>query len=242
MKRLILLVVSLSVIIPALAQRAHITLKGDDVSGMAYVQGYECDDKCEFVLKDSCRVERGRSTLNFDMREDTFVNLLIITDTRRYLQQVVMGPGDTLELHLGDRIETREDRRRFREQYAKHNNMKDSILRRYNVLNDRLYSERSRSKMYRQLQDSIAAVERFYYDEFPYLILADSELTQSAYIVHSAIAIRSLARATPRELDSLRTTYAERLPHAKCFTAVGEEITERSRRDSQRFQQLLNTK
>ena len=242
MKRVTLLVLSFALIIPTFAQRAHITLKGDDVSGMAYVQGYECDDKCEFVLKDSCRVERGRSTLNFDMREDTFVNLLIITDTRRYLQQVVIGPGDTLELHLGDRIETREDRRRFREQYAKHNNMKDSILRRYNVLNDRLYSERSRSKMYRQLQDSIAAVERFYYDEFPYLILADSELTQSAYIVHSAIAIRSLARATPRELDSLRTTYAERLPHAKCFTAVGEEITERSRRDSQRFQQLLNTK
>ena len=242
MKRVTLLVLSFALIIPTFAQRAHITLKGDDVSGMAYVQGYECDDKCEFVLKDSCRVERGRSTLNFDMREDTFVNLLIITDTRRYLQQVVIGPGDTLELHLGDRIETREDRRRFREQYAKHNNMKDSILRRYNVLNDRLYSERSRSKMYRQLQDSIAAVERFYYDEFPYLILADSELTQSAYIVHSAIAIRSLARATPRELDSLRTTYAERLPHAKCFTAVGEEITERSERDSKRFHQLLNTK
>lgn len=242
MKRVNLLVLSFALIIPTFAQRAHITLKGDDVSGMAYVQGYECDDKCEFVLKDSCRVERGRSTLNFDMREDTFVNLLIITDTRRYLQQVVIGPGDTLELHLGDRIETREDRRRFREQYAKHNNMKDSILRRYNALNDRLYSERSRSKMYRQLQDSIAAVERFYYDEFPYLILADTAMTQSAYIVHSAIAIRSLARATPRELDSLRTTYAERLPHAKCFTAVGEEITERSKRDSQRFQQLLNSK
>ena len=242
MKRVNLLVLSFALIIPTFAQRAHITLKGDDVSGMAYVQGYECDDKCEFVLKDSCRVERGRSTLNFDMREDTFVNLLIITDTRRYLQQVVIGPGDTLELHLGDRIETREDRRRFREQYAKHNNMKDSILRRYNALNDRLYSERSRSKMYRQLQDSIAAVERFYYDEFPYLILADTAMTQSAYIVHSAIAIRSLARATPRELDSLRTAYAERLPHAKCFTAVGEEITERSRRDSQRFQQLLNSK
>ena len=242
MKRVNLLVLSFALIIPTFAQRAHITLKGDDVSGMAYVQGYECDDKCEFVLKDSCRVERGRSTLNFDMREDTFVNLLIITDTRRYLQQVVIGPGDTLELHLGDRIETREDRRRFREQYAKHNNMKDSILRRYNALNDRLYSERSRSKMYRQLQDSIAAVERFYYDEFPYLILADTAMTQSAYIVHSAIAIRSLARATPRELDSLRTAYAERLPHAKCFTAVGEEITERSKRDSQRFQQLLNSK
>ena len=242
MKRLILLVVSLSVIIPALAQRAHIILYCDEGSGMAYVQGFECDDKCEFVLKDSCRVERGRSTLNFDMREDTFVNLLIITDTRRYLQQVVIGPGDTIELHLGDRIETREDRRRFREQYAKHNNMKDSILRRYNALNDRLYSERSRSKMYRQLQDSIAAVERFYYDEFPYLILADSELTRSAYIVHSAIAIRSLARATPRELDSLRTTYAERLPHAKCLTAVGDTITERSERDSKRFHQLLNTK
>ena len=242
MKRVTLLVLSFALIIPTFAQRAHITLKGDDVSGMAYVQGYECDDKCEFVLKDSCRVERGRSTLNFDMREDTFVNLLIITDTRRYLQQVVIGPGDTLELHLGDRIETREDRRRFREQYAKHNNMKDSILRRYNALDNRLYSERVGSKRYKQLQDSIAAVERFYYDEFPYLILADTAMTQSAYIVHSAIAIRSLARATPRELDSLRTTYAERLPHAKCFTAVGEEITERSKRDSQRFQQLLNSK
>ena len=242
MKRVTLLVLSFALIIPTFAQRAHITLKGDDVSGMAYVQGFECDDKCEFVLKDSCRVERGRSTLNFDMREDTFVNLLIITDTRRYLQQVVIGPGDTLELHLGDRIETREDRRRFREQYAKHNNMKDSILRRYNALDNRLYSERVGSKRYKQLQDSIAAVERFYYDEFPYLILADTAMTQSAYIVHSAIAIRSLARATPRELDSLRTTYAERLPHAKCFTAVGEEITERSKRDSQRFQQLLNSK
>ena len=242
MKRLILLVVSLSVIIPALAQRAHIILYCDEGSGMAYVQGFECDDKCEFVLKDSCRVERGRSTLNFDMREDTFVNLLIITDTRRYLQQVVIGPGDTIELHLGDRIETREDRRRFREQYAKHNNMKDSILRRYNALDNRLYSERVGSKRYKQLQDSIAAVERFYYDEFPYLILADTAMTQSAYIVHSAIAIRSLARATPRELDSLRTTYAERLPHAKCLTAVGDKITERSERDSKRFHQLLNTK
>ena len=242
MKRVNLLVLSFALIIPTFAQRAHITLKGDDVSGMAYVQGYECDDKCEFVLKDSCSLEHGRGELHFDMGEDTFVNLLIITDTRRYLQQVVIGPSDTLELHLGDRIETREDRRRFREQYAKHNNMKDRILRRYNALNDRLYSERSRSKMYRQLQDSIAAVERFYYDEFPYLILADTAMTQSAYIVHSAIAIRSLARATPRELDSLRTTYAERLPHAKCFTAVGEEITERSERDSKRFHQLLNTK
>ena len=242
MKRVTLLVLSFSLIIPTFAQRAHITLKGDDVSGMAYVQGYESDKMCEFVFKDSCSLEHGRGELYFDMGEDTFVNLLIITDTRRYLQQVVIGPGDTIELHLGDRIETREDRRRFREQYAKHNNMKDSILRRYNALNDRLYSERSRSKMYRQLQDSIAAVERFYYDEFPYLILADSELTRSAYIVHSAIAIRSLARATPRELDSLRTTYAERLPHAKCLTAVGDKITERSERDSKRFHQLLNTK
>jgi hypothetical protein len=242
MKRVTLLVLSFALIIPTFAQRAHITLKGDDVSGMAYVQGYESDKMCEFVFKDSCSLEHGRGELYFDMGEDTFVNLLIITDTRRYLQQVVIGPGDTLELYIGDRIETREDRRRFREQYAKHNNMKDSILRRYNALNDRLYSERSRSKRYRQLQDSIAAVERFYYNEFPYLILADTAMTQSAYIVHSAIAIRSLARATPRELDSLRTTYAERLPHAKCFTAVGEEITERSKRDSQRFQQLLNSK
>lgn len=242
MKRVTLLVLSFALIIPTFAQRAHITLKGDDVSGMAYVQGYESDKMCEFVFKDSCSLEHGRGELYFDMGEDTFVNLLIITDTRRYLQQVVIGPGDTLELHIGDRIETREDRRRFREQYAKHNNMKDSILRRYNDLNDRLYSERSRSKRYRQLQDSIAAVERFYHNEFPYLILADTAMTQSAYIVHSAIAIRSLARATPRELDSLRTTYAERLPHAKCFTAVGEKITERSKRDSQRFQQLLNSK
>jgi hypothetical protein len=242
MKRLTLLVISLSFTIPALAQRAHITLKGDDVSGMAYVQGYESDKMCEFVFKDSCSLEHGRGELYFDMREDTFVNLLILTDKERHLEQVVIGPGDTLELYIGDRIETREDRRRFREQYAKHNNMKDSILRRYNALNDRLYSERSRSKRYRQLQDSIAAVERFYYNEFPYLILADTAMTQSSYIVHSAIAIRSLARATPRELDSLRTTYAERLPHAKCFTAVGEKFTERSKRDSQRFQQLLNSK
>ena len=242
MKRVTLLVLSFALIIPTFAQRAHITLKGDDVSGMAYVQGFESDKMCEFVFKDSCSLEHGRGELYFDMREDTFVNLLIITDTRRYLQQVVMGPDDTIELHLGEKIEIREDRRRFREQYAKHNNMKDSILRRYNALNDRLYSERSRSKRYRQLQDSIAAVERFYYDELPYLILADTAMTQSAYIVHSAIAIRSLARATPRELDSLRTTYAQRLPHAKCFTAVGEEITERSERDSKRFHQLLNTK
>ena len=242
MKRLILLVVSLSVIIPALAQRAHIILYCDEGSGMAYVQGYECDDKCEFVLKDSCRVERGRSTLNFDMREDTFVNLLIITDTRRYLQQVVIGPDDTIELHLGERIEIREDRRRFREQYAKFDRMKDSIKRRYNALDNRLCSERVGSKRYKQLKDSIAILESFYYNEFPYTIFADSELTQSAYIVHSAIAIRSLARATPRELDSLRTTYAQRLPHAKCLTAVGDKITERSERDSKRFHQLLNTK
>ena len=242
MKRVTLLVLSFALIIPTFAQRAHITLKGDDVSGMAYVQGYESDKMCEFVFKDSCRLEHGRGELYFDMGEDTFVNLLIITDTRRYLQQVVMGPDDTIELHLGEKIEIREDRRRFREQYAKFDRMKDSIKRRYNALNDRLYSERSRSKRYRQLQDSIAAVERFYYNEFPYLILADTAMTRSAYIVHSAIAIRSLARATPRELDSLRTTYAERLPHAKCFTAVGEKFTERSKRDSQRFQQLLNSK
>lgn len=242
MKRVTLLVLSFALIIPTFAQRAHITLKGDDISGMAYVQGYESDKMCEFVFKDSCSLEHDRGELYFDMGEDTFVNLLIITDSRRYLQQVVIGPGDTLELHIGDRIETREDRRRFREQYAKHNNMKDSILRRYNDLNDRLYSERSRSKRYRQLQDSIAAVERFYHNEFPYLILADTVMTQSAYIVHSAIAIRSLARATPRELDSLRTTYAQRLPHAKCLTAVGDKITERSERDSKRFHQLLNTK
>lgn len=242
MKRLILLVISFSVTIPALAQRAHIILDCDEGSGMAYVQGFECNDKCEFVLKDSCRVEHGRNTLNFTMKEDTFVNLLIITNKDRYLEQVVIGPGDTLELYIGDRIETRVDKRRFREQYTKFYNMKDSILQRYNALNDRLYSERCRSRRYRQLQDSIAAVERFYYNEFPYLIFADTALTQSVYIVHSAIAIRSLARATPRELDSLRTTYAERLPHAKCFTAVGEEITERSKRDSQRFQQLLNSK
>lgn len=242
MKRVTLLVLSFALIIPTFAQRAHITLKGDDISGMAYVQGYESDKMCEFVFKDSCSLEHGRGELYFDMGEDTFVNLLIITDTRRYLQQVVMGPDDSIELHLGEKIEIREDRRRFREQYAKHNNMKDSILRRYNDLNDRLYSERSRSKRYRQLQDSIAAVERFYYNEFPYLILADTAMTQSAYIVHSAIAIRSLARATPRELDSLRTTYAQRLPHAKCLTAVGDKITERSERDSKRFHQLLNTK
>ena len=74
MKRLILLVISFSFTISALAQRAHIILYCDEGSGMAYVQGFECDDKCEFVLKDSCRVERGRNTLNFDMREDTFVN------------------------------------------------------------------------------------------------------------------------------------------------------------------------
>ncbi len=242
MNRLILLVISFSFIIPTLAQRAHIILDCDEGSGMAYVQGFECNDKCEFVLKDSCRVEHGRNTLNFAMKEDTFVNLLIITNKDRYLEQVVIGPGDTLELYIGDRIETRVDKRRFREQYTKFYNMKDSILRRYNALNDRLYSERCRSRRYRQLQDSIAAVENFYYNEFPYLIFADTALTQSVYIVHSAIAIRSLARATPRELDSLRTTYAERLPHAKCFTAVGEEITERSKRDSQRFQQLLNSK
>ncbi|MBQ2143084.1 MAG: hypothetical protein II204_08020, partial [Alistipes sp.] len=89
MKRLILLVISLSVTIPALAQRAHIILYCDEGSGMAYVQGFECDDKCEFVLKDSCRVGRGRNTLNFDMREDTFVNLLILMDKNRHLKQVV---------------------------------------------------------------------------------------------------------------------------------------------------------
>lgn len=242
MKRVTLLVLSFALIIPTFAQRAHITLKGDDVSGMAYVQGYECDDKCEFVLKDSCSLEHGRGELHFDMGEDTFVNLLIITDTRRYLQQVVIGPSDTIELSIGDGIEISEDRRRFREQYAMFDRMKDSIKRRYNTLYDRLCSERVGSKRYKQLKDSIAILESYYYNEFPYTIFANSELTQSAYIVHSAIAIRSLARATPRELDSLRTAYAQRLPHAKCLTAVGDKITERSERDSKRFHQLLNTK
>ena len=242
MKRVNLLVLSFALIIPTFAQRAHITLEGDDVSGMTYVQGYESDKMCEFVLKDSCRLEHGRGELHFDMGEDTFVNLLIITDTRRYLQQVVIGPSDTIELSLGDGIEIRADRRRFREQYSMFNRIKDSIKRRYNALYDRLCSERVGSKRYKQLKDSIAILESYYYNEFPYTIFADPELTQSAYIVHSAIAIRSLARATPRELDSLRTEYAQRLPHAKCLTAVGDKITERSERDSKRFHQLLNTK
>ena len=102
-----------------------------------------------------------------------------------------------------------------------------------------LNNERYGSRRYKEIEDSIKLFETYYYNEFPYNILNDPKLSQSVYLVHKAIAIRSVAGATLKELDSLRATFAERLPHAKSFIVRGDKYTERSKRDRNRFEQIL---
>ena len=221
---------------PTLAQQAHITLECDGDMGMAYVQGYEYNDGCEFVFKDSCRVERGRGTLSFTMEDDADVAMMLITDKQKGMHRLTIGPGDSVVLSYTDgHMAIIEDKRQFRKEYARAR----VIVEKYTDLRERLYNARYGSRRYREIEDSIKLIESYYYNEYPYYILGDPELSQSVYLVHKAIAIRSVAGATLRELDSLRTTFAKRLPHAKSFTARGDRDTQRSKRDRSRFEQIL---
>lgn len=220
----------------ASAQRAHIGIKCGNDRGMAYVQGYECDGGCEFVFKDSCRVEQGRGELSFTMDDDTDVTLMLITDEQKTMHRLTIGPGDSVILSYTDsRMTIIEDKRRFRKEYARFN----LISKSYNDMHRRLYNERFGSRRYQEIEDSIKLVEQYYYNDYPYYILNDPELSQSVYLVHSAISIRSVAGASLNELDSLRTTFARRLPHAKSLTVRGDKHTERSKRDMDRFNQIL---
>ena len=80
------------------AQQAVIKVLYDHTA-MVYAQGYEYEDGCEFVIKDSCRVEDGRGTLRLDMQEDVFVNILLLSDNDRFLDEVVVGADDSLTLY-----------------------------------------------------------------------------------------------------------------------------------------------
>lgn len=203
---------------------------------MAYVQGYEYNGGCEFVFKDSCRIECGHGELNFPMDDDTDVTMLLVTDKQRTMHGLTIGPYDSVVLSYTDsHITIVEDKRKFREEYAR----VQAVRGKYHDLQERLNNERYGSRRYKEIEDSIKLFETYYYNEFPYYILNDPEMSQSVYLVHSAIAIRSVAGATLKELDSLRATFAERLPHAKSFIVRGDKYTERSKRDRNRFNQIL---
>ena len=220
----------------ASAQRTSVKIIAEQDNGMAYVQGYEYDGGCEFVFKDSCRVKCGRGELNFTMDNDTDVTLLLVTDNQKTMHRLTIGPGDSVVLSYTDRHMTIvEDIREFREEYARFRD----IGYKCDDLRKRLYNERCGSRRHKEIEDSIKLLETYYYNEFPYYILNDPEMSKSVYLVHSAIAIRSVAGATLKELDSLRATFAKRLPHAKSFTVRGDKHTERSKRDMNRFNQLL---
>ena len=220
----------------ASAQRTSVKIIAEQDNGMAYVQGYEYDGGCEFVFKDSCRVKCGRGELNFTMDNDTDVTLLLVTDNQKTMHRLTIGQGDSVVLSYTDRHMTIvEDKREFREEYARFRD----IGYKCDDLRKRLYNERCGSRRHKEIEDSIKLLETYYYNEFPYYILNDPEMSKSVYLVHSAIAIRSVAGATLKELDSLRATFAKRLPHAKSFTVRGDKHTERSKRDMNRFNQLL---
>ena len=238
MKRVKFLLVILTILscITTNAQQTHIRIICGDEIGMAYVQGYEYDGGCEFVFKDSCRVEYGCGTLSFTMDDDTDVTMLLVTGKQKTMHRLTIGPGDSVVLNYTDRhMIIAEDKRKFREEYAWFRVIGDE----YDDLQKRLKNERYGSHRYNEIEDSIKLIKAYYYNEFPYYILNDPEMSQSVYLVHKAISIRSVVGASLRELDSLRTTFAERLPHAKSFTVRGDNHTERSKRDRNRFEQIL---
>lgn len=233
----IILLIPLSLISTVLyGQDTHIEVRCNNANGMAYCQGYEYNNGCEFVFKDSCRIEHGRGELNFSMDDDTDVTMLLVTDKQKTMHGLTIGPGDSIVLNYTDSNMTIvEDKRKFREEYAR----VQAIRGKYNDLRERLNNERYGSRRYKEIEDSIKLFETYYYNELPYDILNDPKLSQSVYLVHKAIAIRSVAGATLKELDSLRATFAERLPHAKSFIVRGDNYTERSKRDRNRFEQIL---
>lgn len=234
--RYLTLFFAILIALTASAQRTSVKIIAEQDNGMAYVQGYEYDGGCEFVFKDSCRVKCGRGELNFTMDNDTDVTILLVTDNQKTMHRLTIGPGDSVVLSYTDRHMTIvEDKREFREEYARFRD----IGYKCDDLRKRLYNERCGSRRHKEIEDSIKLLETYYYNEFPYYILNDSEMSKSVYLVHSAIAIRSVAGATLKELDSLRATFAKRLPHAKSFTVRGDKHTERSKRDMNRFNQLL---
>ena len=234
--RYLTLFFTILIALTASAQRTSVKIIAEQDNGMAYVQGYEYDGGCEFVFKDSCRVKCGRGELNFTMDNDTDVTLLLVTDNQKTMHRLTIGPGDSVVLSYTDRHMTIvEDIREFREEYARFRD----IGYKCDDLRKRLYNERCGSRRHKEIEDSIKLLETYYYNEFPYYILNDPEMSKSVYLVHSAIAIRSVAGATLKELDSLRATFAKRLPHAKSFTVRGDKHTERSKRDMNRFNQLL---
>ena len=234
--RYLTLFFTILIALTASAQRTSVKIIAEQDNGMAYVQGYEYDGGCEFVFKDSCRVKCGRGELNFTMDNDTDVTILLVTDNQKTMHRLTIGPGDSVVLSYTDRDMTIvEDKREFREEYARFRD----IGYKCDDLRKRLYNERCGSRRHKEIEDSIKLLETYYYNEFPYYILNDPEMSKSVYLVHSAIAIRSVAGATLKELDSLRATFAKRLPHAKSFTVRGDKHTERSKRDMNRFNQLL---
>ena len=234
--RYLTLFFTILIALTASAQRTSVKIIAEQDNGMAYVQGYEYDGGCEFVFKDSCRVKCGRGELNFTMDNDTDVTILLVTDNQKTMHRLTIGPGDSVVLSYTDRDMTIvEDKREFREEYARFRDIGYIC----DDLRKRLYNERCGSRRHKEIEDSIKLLETYYYNEFPYYILNDPEMSKSVYLVHSAIAIRSVAGATLKELDSLRATFAKRLPHAKSFTVRGDKHTERSKRDMNRFNQLL---
>lgn len=234
--RYLTLFFAILIALTASAQRTSVKIIAEQDNGMAYVQGYEYDGGCEFVFKDSCRVKCGRGELNFTMDDDTDVTILLVKDNQKTMHRLTIGPGDSVVLSYTDRHMTIvEDKREFREEYARFRD----IGYKCDDLRKRLYNERCGSRRHKEIEDSIKLLETYYYNEFPYYILNDPEMSKSVYLVHSAIAIRSVAGATLKELDSLRATFAKRLPHAKSFTVRGDKHTERSKRDMNRFNQLL---
>lgn len=227
---------AIHIALTASAQRTSVKIIAEQDNGMAYVQGYEYDGGCEFVFKDSCRVKCGRGTLSFTMDDDTDVTMLLVTDNQKTMHRLTIGPGDSVVLSYTDRDMTIvEDKREFTEEYARFRD----IGYKCDDLRKRLYKELCGSRRHKEIEDSIKLLETYYYNEFPYYILNDPEMSKSVYLVHKAIAIRSVAGASLRELDSLRATFAKRLPHAKSFTVRGDKHTERSKRDMNRFNQLL---
>lgn len=227
---------AIHIALTASAQRTSVKIIAEQDNGMAYVQGYEYNGGCEFVFKDSCRVKCGRGELNFTMDNDTDVTILLVTDNQKTMHRLTIGPGDSVVLSYTDRDMTIvEDKREFTEEYARFRD----IGYKCDDLRKRLYNGRCGSRRHKEIEDSIKLLETYYYNEFPYYILNDPEMSKSVYLVHKAIAIRSVAGASLRELDSLRATFAKRLPHAKSFTVRGDKHTERSKRDMNRFNQLL---
>ena len=208
-----------------------------------YLYTIICND---YRILDSCLVRNGRFRLTSDLPYEYYYTLF--TPARPAWHELVMRPGDRLEVHLSDKTDSRY--LIIPESYATMARWKEyeeglKYGKIWRKLSDSLVFLNPQAPEYARLKDSIDALNRYRHIQLPLDLLNDEKVKDSPYVCNLLVFFLEYRGLPRKQLDSIKAALLARFPddHASMSSCTGVPSPPMSRegfRDMNRIYALMN--